>query len=40
MFGIVKGDDYLADQDMAEIYAKLASNAIVELEHIGVSTWR
>jgi succinate dehydrogenase / fumarate reductase flavoprotein subunit len=36
MFDIVKGSDYLADQDMVEILARQAPNAIIELEHLGV----
>ena len=36
MFDTVKGSDYLADQDMVEILARQAPNAIIELEHLGV----
>jgi succinate dehydrogenase / fumarate reductase flavoprotein subunit len=36
MFDIVKGSDYLADQDMAEILAREAPGAIIMLEHLGV----
>jgi succinate dehydrogenase / fumarate reductase flavoprotein subunit len=36
MFDTVKGSDYLADQDVAEILAKEAPNAIINLEHMGV----
>ena len=36
MFDTVKGSDYLADQDMAEILAKEAPERIIELEHLGV----
>jgi succinate dehydrogenase / fumarate reductase flavoprotein subunit len=36
MFDTVKGGDYLADQDVAEILAREASAAVVKLEHMGV----
>src|SRR5512147_1412317 len=36
MFDTVKGGDYLADQDAAEILAQDAPRAIYELEHMGV----
>ena len=36
MYDTVKGSDYLADQDVAEILAKEAPNAIITLEHMGV----
>jgi succinate dehydrogenase / fumarate reductase flavoprotein subunit len=36
MFDTVKGGDYLADQDSAEILAKEAPAAIIKLEHMGV----
>ena len=36
MFDTVKGGDYLADQDAAEILAQDAPRAIYELEHLGV----
>ena len=36
MFDTVKGSDYLADQDMTEILAREAPNAIFALEHMGV----
>src|SRR3989304_3648447 len=36
MFDTVKGSDYLADQDMAEILAREAPAAIIMLEHMGV----
>jgi succinate dehydrogenase / fumarate reductase, flavoprotein subunit len=36
MFDTVKGSDYLADQDMAEILAREAPERIIELEHLGV----
>ena len=36
MYDTVKGSDYLADQDAAEILAKEAPNAIYALEHMGV----
>ncbi len=36
MFDTVKGSDYLADQDVAEILAREAPERIVELEHLGV----
>jgi succinate dehydrogenase / fumarate reductase flavoprotein subunit len=36
MFDTVKGGDYLADQDIAEILAREAPAAIVMLEHMGV----
>ncbi len=36
MFDTVKGSDYLADQDMVEILAREAPEAIYELEHMGV----
>ncbi|HQM53626.1 MAG: succinate dehydrogenase flavoprotein subunit [Candidatus Aureabacteria bacterium] len=36
LFDTVKGSDYLADQDAAEILVKEAPRAIVELEHMGV----
>jgi succinate dehydrogenase / fumarate reductase flavoprotein subunit len=37
MFDTVKGSDYLADQNIAEILAKEAPTAIVTLERMGVS---
>ncbi len=36
MFDTVKGSDYLADQNAAEILANEAPNAIYKLEHMGV----
>ena len=36
MFDTVKGSDYLADQDVAEYFAKEATKAIIEMEHWGV----
>jgi succinate dehydrogenase / fumarate reductase, flavoprotein subunit len=36
MFDTVKGSDYLADQDAAEILAREAPERIIELEHLGV----
>ncbi|MCF6159478.1 MAG: succinate dehydrogenase flavoprotein subunit [wastewater metagenome] len=36
MYDTVKGSDFLADQDAAEILAKDAPRAIYELEHMGV----
>jgi succinate dehydrogenase / fumarate reductase flavoprotein subunit len=36
MFDTVKGSDYLADQDMAEILAREAPAAVIMLEHMGV----
>ena len=36
MYDTVKGGDYLADQDAAEILARDAPRAIYELEHMGV----
>lgn len=36
MFDTVKGSDYLADQDISEIFAKEAVSRIIELEHLGV----
>ena len=36
MFDTAKGSDYLADQDMTEILAKEAPNAVVALERMGV----
>jgi len=36
MFDTVKGSDYLADQDIAEILAREAPERIIELEHLGV----
>jgi succinate dehydrogenase / fumarate reductase flavoprotein subunit len=36
MFDTVKGSDYLADQDTAEILAREAPDAIIMLEHMGV----
>jgi len=36
MYDTVKGSDYLADQDVTEILAKEAPNAIITLEHMGV----
>ena len=36
MFDTVKGSDYLADQDAAEILAKEAPDAIITLERMGV----
>src|SRR3990170_2502562 len=36
MFDTVKGSDYLADQDTAEILSKEAPKAILELERMGV----
>lgn len=34
-FDTVRGSDYLADQDAAEILAKEAPNRVIELEHMG-----
>jgi succinate dehydrogenase / fumarate reductase flavoprotein subunit len=36
MYDTVKGGDYLADQDAAEILARDAPRAVYELEHLGV----
>ena len=36
MFDTVKGSDYLADQNMAEILAREAPERVIELEHLGV----
>jgi len=36
MFDTVKGSDFLADQDAAEVLAKDAPRAVYELEHMGV----
>jgi succinate dehydrogenase / fumarate reductase flavoprotein subunit len=36
MFDTVKGGDYLVDQDSAEILARDAIDAIIELEHMGL----
>jgi succinate dehydrogenase / fumarate reductase, flavoprotein subunit len=36
MFDTIKGSDYLADQEMAEILAREAPSAIIMLEHMGV----
>jgi succinate dehydrogenase / fumarate reductase, flavoprotein subunit len=36
MFDTVKGSDYIADQDAAEILAKEAPEAVYMLEHLGV----
>ena len=36
MFDTVKGGDYLVDQDAAEILARDAIEAIIELEHMGL----
>ena len=36
MFDTVKGGDYLVDQDAAEILAKEAVEAVLELEHMGL----
>jgi succinate dehydrogenase / fumarate reductase, flavoprotein subunit len=36
MFDTVKGGDYLVDQDAAEILAKEAIDAVIELEHMGL----
>lgn len=36
MYDTVKGGDYLTDQDAAEVLAKDAIRAVVEIEHMGV----
>src|SRR5512136_3365469 len=36
MYDTVKGGDYLVDQDAAEVLAKESSNAVIELEHMGL----
>lgn len=36
MFDTVKGGDYLVDQDAAEILAREAVDAVIELEHMGL----
>ena len=36
MFDTVKGGDYLTDQDAAEVLAREAPEAIIELEHMGL----
>jgi succinate dehydrogenase / fumarate reductase flavoprotein subunit len=36
MFDTVKGGDYLTDQDAAEVLAREAVEAIIELEHMGL----
>ena len=36
MFDTVKGGDYLTDQDAAEVLAREAVDAIIELEHMGL----
>src|SRR4030067_3553114 len=40
MYDTVKGGDYLADQDAAEILARESIDAIIELEHRGLSFGR
>src|SRR5512146_3574790 len=35
-FDTVKGGDYLVDQDAAEILAREAIDAVIELEHMGL----
>ncbi len=36
MYDTVKGGDYLVDQDAAEILAKESTEAVIELEHMGL----
>jgi succinate dehydrogenase / fumarate reductase flavoprotein subunit len=36
MFDTVKGGDYLVDQDAAEVLAREAIDAVIELEHMGL----
>src|SRR5688572_32055487 len=36
MFDTVKGGDYLVDQDAAEVLAREAVDAVLELEHMGL----
>ncbi len=36
MFDTVKGGDYLVDQDAAEVLAREAVDAVIELEHMGL----
>ena len=36
MFDTIKGGDYLADQDAAEVLAREAIPAVIELEHMGL----
>ncbi|MGD9581985.1 MAG: succinate dehydrogenase flavoprotein subunit [Vampirovibrionia bacterium] len=36
MFDTVKGSDYLADQDTAELMTAMAPSEVIELEHLGV----
>ncbi|HMO11368.1 MAG TPA: FAD-binding protein, partial [Actinotalea sp.] len=36
MFDTIKGGDYLVDQDAAEILAREAIDAVIELEHMGL----
>ena len=36
MYDTVKGGDYLVDQDAAEVLAKESSDAVIELEHMGL----
>src|SRR5436305_1524346 len=36
MFDTVKGGDYLTDQDAAEVLAREAIDAVIELEHMGL----
>ncbi len=36
MYDTVKGGDYLVDQDAAEVLAKESSEAVIELEHMGL----
>ena len=36
MYDTVKGGDYLVDQDAAEILAKESTDAVIELEHMGL----
>ena len=36
MFDTVKGGDYLVDQDAAEVLAREAIDAVLELEHMGL----
>ncbi len=36
MYDTVKGSDFLADQDMVEIFVKEAPRAVIALEHMGV----
>src|SRR5512136_2813917 len=36
MYDTIKGGDYLVDQDAAEVIARDAVDAVIELEHMGL----